>query len=756
MSDILPREDPTTSGRVTKLDVPLSRFLSESFHAGQDESMYHAIANTIEDQINKSFTGSKMLQPDEANQKYAIGNLKFTEPVNSEVARTMNERERQKMDRDMYLYSGAGHGRWLPGVAASILGSMANPLDFGSMFVPFVGEAGKVPAATRIGRVLQRGLIPMKAFDEVPVPKLVSGMVQGSAWAAMADMPKILQSHVEDQPMPAIGADMVGQAAFAGALHGIGEGLKFISGKTHEMMSRQAMNDFMEDKTISAHQYLPMDEHIIQFQSIEHQRLLRQEAANSVTIEAIKRDVVKEFGEWPIDPTLYNKDTGEKRTGAYHASIEGYEHSFDPDRGETHTSEKPWEQGFVTDKGRFVSRKEADEMTGSGGDFLTAEALHADTSDPDWLSHVERTHFDDLKEMGMTDNEALNKIREMREERRQRRILANPEVQKEIENRRQAAIDQWIENKKREDANPVPKEVREAAAEKTVSDEHVQKYNGDQGHMIKSLEDDIHGLGGKLPEEEHADRERDAFEHFLDSAIEKLQSDPTKLHIDPLLIKTLGAPVLRTVLMAIREAYSESKDLMQAIRQAFAEHKIENPEAEEFIKASASMKSFHEIAEKFGLFPKRKIEDAKTAEERTLTNSGGTTVTFPDTSQYGQAEKNLGKDESGFQEKLDVIRWPNGSHHWGWTHREFHEAGKTMEGEEIQKGWYIHNTLIEPNDPRLHKWLINDELQQRVFSALTQHLDPDKPFEVFTPKQAQVKIPESIDAAVNCILEKLA
>lgn len=535
MSDILPSIEPEQSGQVTKLDVPVSRYLSESFEAGQGESMYRAVSQTTEDQLDTG-DSSKTLQPDEAQAKYGVGSLKFTQPVKESMANAMAERERNQMDHEMYLYSGATRGRLLPGMAASILGASANPLDLGSMFIPFVGEAGKVPAATRVGRALQRGLIPMETIEKtgIPAPRLVANMAQGAAWMGMADIPKMYEAHVENQPMPAIGADMVGQAAFAALLHGAGVGLRFISSKTHEVMAKQAMNDFLDDKSISAHTYIPLDEHVIQWQAMEHDRQLREQAANETNLAGIKRDIIKEKGEWPVDAAIKNTETGEVRTGPAHSLIPHDD-----------WSEIPREDGFVTDKGRFVDRKEAAILAGvedpeynhlhlEGDKELMSESLDS-MSDPDYLHPAERKTFDDIKEQyQMTDAEALNKIREIRQQKRENRILSNPDVQREIEVRRQAAIDRWVEDKKKQLKNPIDPEVNRAAEEPTIPRDQVERYAGDDAALDKSLDDDIEELGGITPAEAKLNKEKevDELQKMLDEASADSNSDaPTDQNV---------------------------------------------------------------------------------------------------------------------------------------------------------------------------------------------------------------------------------
>lgn len=571
MSDILPQVEAEQNGQVTKIDVPVSRYLAEAFHAGQGDSMYRAMSNITEDDLN---TGTKnVLQPDQANAKYGVGSLKFEHPVDEALASVLSEREKNKMDQDMYLYSGATRGRFLPGMAASILGATANPLDLGSMFIPFVGEAAKVPAVTRVGRILQRGLISQESIAKtgIPAPRLVANMVHGAAWMGMADIPKMYEAHIENRPMPDVGLDMLGQAGFAAILHGAGAGLRMLSSKTHEVMAKQAMNDFLEDKPITAHIYIPLDEEVIKQQAMEHDRVLREQAANEINLQEIKNDLVKEKGEYPIDAATRSKDTGEVRTAAAHSLIDI-------------NGMGTVEEGFVTDNGRFVSREEAHALAvGEDGSYnhhlldndkkLTSEQLH-ETSDPDYLSHNERVMFDDLKEQyQMTDAEALNKIREARMKKREQRILANPEVQKEIEVRRQAAIERWVEDKKRELNQPARPEVDKLAKETTVPREQVQKYAGDDAALNKSLDDDVAELKQSLKPSERPP-EVDHFEAVLNSIIQKLESDPTKLMFDPFLLQTLGKPLLKGLLVSIREAYKESRNLWKAINQAFEEHDV--------------------------------------------------------------------------------------------------------------------------------------------------------------------------------------
>ena len=130
MSDLLPQIEPGTSGSVEKLSVPIGKYLGESFHSGQDDSILSSLSRTTEDQL--SHDTSPVLSADDANKKWGVGNLKFTQPTQESLARILNGRERDRMDQQAYLYSGATKERFIPGMAASMLGAMANPVDLGS------------------------------------------------------------------------------------------------------------------------------------------------------------------------------------------------------------------------------------------------------------------------------------------------------------------------------------------------------------------------------------------------------------------------------------------------------------------------------------------------------------------------------------------------------------------------------------------------------------------------------------------------
>lgn len=484
MSDVLPQIEPETYGRVTRLDVPVSRYLSESFSMGQDESMFRAVSNITEDKIAPP---SATLGAEEANQKYGIGSLKFSAPVSESMASAMSERERTRMDKEMYLYSGATKGRFLPGMAASILGASANPLDFGSMFIPFVGEAGKIEGATRVAAILRRGLVPAESFDKIPMAnKLVKSMAQGTMWMGMAEIPKMYEAHIENQPMPDVTLDLLGQAGFAAILHGAGVGMRLLGDKTHEAMTRQAMNDFMEDKPISAHQYIQLDEHVIQFQAVQRELQLRADAEQHVDFDKIKAEHIDKNLEYAVSAAIRSApdETGQQpvHTGLAHWVI-------------PQAFEEGAERGMWTNRGRFVTQEEAAKLHGLTEKDPTSEQLLYGTTDMGALGPEEKKVYQGLLDSGHTEPDAMAILRSSIHDRMVKSFLSRPEVQRDIEQQRQQAIDKWVEDKRQELKNPVSQEIKTAATEQTVSPKDVQRYSGDLEQMNKTLDEDLEGMG---------------------------------------------------------------------------------------------------------------------------------------------------------------------------------------------------------------------------------------------------------------------
>lgn len=487
---------------IDRVPTPLSRYLSTAFASGQSDSVASHLNHILDDDnLNNVDPNARTLTADEANQKYGVGDLKFNQPVKEPLAQAMSEREKDKMDRDVLLYSGGTDLAHKAGaMAMQALGATANPVDFSSMFVPFVGE-GKY------------ALIARSAFKALPAPRLVESMVQASLWqATFGEIPRAIESYQEHQNISplGVGGDLLGQAVFAAGLHGAGAILNRMVPRNREEMAKTAMNQWVNDEDVKVHDMIPLDQHVIEYQAMERDRQLRQEAANSIDQSAIRKEAMDKYSEYPIDAALRSRSTGEIRTGPIHSLIEGYENSSEAKGHEDYHPDAEWSRGFLTDKGRFIGREEADQMTGSGGDFLASESLH-NPSDPDWLAHGERVKFDELKERGMTDAQALNEIRTDRVKRREQRLLANPDVQQDIQNLTQKAIADYIDKKRQERENPPAKEPVQHAA----TAEEVRTYTGDSQKLTSSI---------NIEKEQEYEKQSSALEKWINEKAESEES----------------------------------------------------------------------------------------------------------------------------------------------------------------------------------------------------------------------------------------
>src|SRR5882724_10322623 len=140
MSYSLPQIDPETSGQVTQMYVPFDRYISASFDQGQHDSAFNSVMRMEEMHLDNVDESSPMLTPEQAQQQYGVGDLKFDQPIRQVAAQTMAQRKKQEMDRNFFMSQGSSKARFLPGMAASMLGGVSNPLDLGLMFLPVVGE----------------------------------------------------------------------------------------------------------------------------------------------------------------------------------------------------------------------------------------------------------------------------------------------------------------------------------------------------------------------------------------------------------------------------------------------------------------------------------------------------------------------------------------------------------------------------------------------------------------------------------------
>lgn len=462
-----PQIDPETTGRVTHIPIPLDSYLSASFESGQHDSAFNSIVRMKELSADNA-DNSPMLDPAEANKRFGVGDLVFDRPVKESAAQTMNERKRAEMDRNFFLANGASRSRFLPGIAASVLGGVLNPLDFALMFVPFVGEerlAARVAEAGggAVAQALARGLITEESIAHlgIPAPKLMGAMINGAANQSLFEVPALVaaaQDHADytiNNALMNIGAG----GMLAGAIHSVSHLFGRLSNATREVMAKQAMEQFLKDEDVRVHDFVKIDEAAIRDRVRFDEDAVRKEAIASISDDDLKAAIFQKFHEHPTQAAIMLSD-GTVHTGAFHGDAYGKLDKVTLDKvadGSMSATE-----GFVTDSGRFVSRDEAAQMMGMK-EHLTSEAMHG-SSDESFLSVQEHDFFQQALEAGVTRSQAWNATMKYRYQNQLRYFFDRPDIHEKLNAERQRQVDEFIE-KKRAEHDPQAEFTREVQAE---------------------------------------------------------------------------------------------------------------------------------------------------------------------------------------------------------------------------------------------------------------------------------------------------
>lgn len=128
---------------------------------------------------NPYYVESPLLTPEEANQKYGItgggkDHLKWTAPVREREAKELNDLKRDELLRQDIIARGAG-GFWqgTAKLGVGLAGSIVDPINILSAFIPVVGEAN-------FARIL--GVTGSRALT-----RAIVGGIEGAAGAAMLE-----------------------------------------------------------------------------------------------------------------------------------------------------------------------------------------------------------------------------------------------------------------------------------------------------------------------------------------------------------------------------------------------------------------------------------------------------------------------------------------------------------------------------------------------------------------------------------------
>ena len=519
--------EPTDSGFVQKMPVPLGRYLDASFDQGWHDSMWMSIRRMREIGLAE-MDDSPVIQPDELNKRFGSNGLKFDSPTKESVAQIMFDRKEAENTRDYILNNGSAgffSGRNAGGMAAGMLAQMMNPLDLSVMLMPVVGEAKMIPAITRAGmtripvetlspvrQALARGLITREGIiaSRVPAPRLIESVIQGSVGGALMTAPNLIASHQDQNkftgPEYLLGTALMG--VMGGVLHTAlspretfteltktaARSLQRLKPETRTEMARTAVNQMMQDSPVEVRDFVKIDENAIMDRVQQQAKAEHDAVMQSITMEDAWKVIKEKYDEIPVKAAIRAPD-GKIYEGAAHfeaaakmppelASRYGDAIQF----GEMEKI-RDFEDGFVTDKGRFVSRDEAGRLMGIDDRYnhlllendqaLMSEHLH-ESADPDYLGHDERTYFDNLKELGDSDAQAMKKVRDRRLEVRDRRFRMDPHMQDLAHKLYQTRLNEALSKLRDEPQmlhDAVMREVdQQVAAGKTLSPEDTLKW----------------------------------------------------------------------------------------------------------------------------------------------------------------------------------------------------------------------------------------------------------------------------------------
>lgn len=578
MSFAFPTVDPETSGAELTYDVPIGRYLGASFDEGKHFTVLNSLSRMREISTADADPTSPMLSPTEAQAKYGVGDLKFDEPVRESVAKIMSDRKKREMDRAFFLSHGSSAGRFLPGMAASILGGISNPLDLGLMLIPFVGEEAVAAKATSMaGRVLARRLVTREVLREIfpKAPALTESVINGVVGQSLFEIPNLIASKQDkaDYGLDQALFNIATGGAFAASLHGAFHLLGKLNRGTREEMGRTALNQILRDESVKVDNFVKLDDAVIwrlvQFDEIK----ARQAAEGMVDPKVIEERVFKEYGvhAHPETPAALIAATGEVMVDSRHwtdAMI-----AFMDKHGEDNIM-----RGTHLIDGRVVPEAQTAAAFGVPVEDIHSEFLTMKSENG--MTQAEDARFQLLQEEGKSRQDALDQVFKEREDRRKEIFFRDPDNLKRVEEYRQRAIESEIE-RMRAEHDPFQqfgearrKEIERQIAEgKTLSPEVVQKSIPVDDSGTADVDKDIETLKKALKTtEDQAPGVRDQVIQKLDEWIKALSKPNNKLFtgvtgLEPI-IAMVGKEVAKGLLIAVREGLKLTQDLTKAIDHA--------------------------------------------------------------------------------------------------------------------------------------------------------------------------------------------
>lgn len=594
---VLEPQRQATTGTVTYRDKT-SNYLDAMWDQGYTDSVFNAVRSFEELRIADR---GPVLSPEDATARYGLPGLDFTKfktfELTEERAQILNDRRQKELDR-MAIISGGmqGAGRFTAGMGSAMLASVLNPIDFASMFVPVVGSSTRAAelAATgargwRVG--MAKGLIQAEKHQSI---KLLHPAIDASVGQALVEIPVLANKMVEINPEYGVGTSLmnIGGAAVLGtgirySIDAAVAGWKRLRPETKQAMVKEAVNQILQDQTVSVAKYVEIDEAVllrkVQFDEAAAAARLLQ----TIDVDRIAAEVKKLYpnaGKLQAAMMIPREDgTADVRSGFAHWAPEVI-----GDLTEEELSRAV--RGYTTESGVFIHENEVAKLRGL--DFVSEETFTSEgikqyeqmletrkipQDDEDILMDGIKKIVRNMRGMERTDKQIVAALESAVNQRAENYYFSRPEIREKVQKARDAEMQKLLEQERAawDEEGTFKREVqdeikRQQDAGRVLTPDQIRKYSPERDVLKANdelVKNDITALEQQLGAAEQNDVESRIIK-MLDKAIDALGSDQSKLMSDPFLIETLGKPALKALLVAIRELYRGGLALNKAIDQA--------------------------------------------------------------------------------------------------------------------------------------------------------------------------------------------
>lgn len=325
MSFAFSQVEPNRSGQVAP-DIGFGSFMGNAFRQGINDGAFPAISRMTEMWLENNdsalfgliqWEGSQEMSADVANQRAKDAGLRlhFDEPVRASVYAIMADRKEREQQRQFFIENGmTSPGRFVGALGAQMLGSMLNPIDFGTMFLPMVGSTRLAAGAAMLGRssarrTLQRGILTSHenlVKNHVPFPKFTAAVIDGTAGQALVEIP-LLVANLQDQADYGFQDFAINVAAgglFSGGFRISMDAAMNIFGKvqahTRKQMFRRALDQFAKDEDTDVHRFVDIDENMLKQQAIFDEAEARGRAKQEVAPISEFEGTARSEGKVPV------------------------------------------------------------------------------------------------------------------------------------------------------------------------------------------------------------------------------------------------------------------------------------------------------------------------------------------------------------------------------------------------------------------------------------------------------------------------